>query len=82
MLKDLELSSKQMDLRGIPCPLNYVRVSLALEKLKREEKLYVFLDKGEPESMVIGSLKQAGHNVKIVSEDERSISILVICCDG
>jgi len=78
----LQSPKNQIDLRGTPCPLNFVRVSLALEKLTREETLQVALDRGEPELMVINSLKQAGHNVQILSEDRESISILVVCGVG
>ena len=50
---DLQSSNNEIDLRGTPCPLNFVRVSLALEKLDSKERLHVDLDRGEPELMVI-----------------------------
>ena len=53
-----------LDLRGTPCPLNYVRSRLALEKLPRGASLLVDLDAGEPERMVAEGLRGEGHGVE------------------
>jgi TusA-related sulfurtransferase len=50
-----------MDLRGVPCPLNYVRTKLKLERLEPGSQLEVWLDPGEPVERVPDSLKLAGH---------------------
>ena len=42
---------KHLDLKSVPCPLNVVKIKLALEKLSKNEHLIVELDKGEPEEM-------------------------------
>jgi TusA-related sulfurtransferase len=52
-----------LDLRGTPCPLNYVRSRLALERLPVGAWLQVDLDAGEPETMVAESLRGEGHQV-------------------
>lgn len=52
-----------LDLRGMPCPLNYVRARLALEALPLGGWLQVDLDPGEPEEMVTASLRGDGHHV-------------------
>jgi TusA-related sulfurtransferase len=52
-----------LDLRGTPCPLNYVRARLALEALPVGGWLQVDLDPGEPEEMVSTSLRGDGHPV-------------------
>jgi TusA-related sulfurtransferase len=52
-----------LDLRGTPCPLNYVRARLALERLHQGDWLQVDLDAGEPEEMVSQSLGGDGHPV-------------------
>ncbi|MFN9547713.1 MAG: sulfurtransferase TusA family protein [Cyanobacteriota bacterium] len=52
-----------LDLRGTPCPLNYVRARLALESLPLGGWLQVDLDPGEPEQMVTTSLRGEGHHV-------------------
>ncbi|HBE34477.1 MAG TPA: sulfurtransferase TusA family protein, partial [Cyanobacteria bacterium UBA11368] len=38
----------QMDLRGTPCPINFVRTKLRLEKMAPGQLLEVWLDGGEP----------------------------------
>jgi TusA-related sulfurtransferase len=53
-----------LDLRGTPCPLNYVRARLALESLPPGSWLQVDLDSGEPEEMVTESLRGEGHQVR------------------
>jgi TusA-related sulfurtransferase len=54
-----------LDLRGTPCPLNYIRSKLALEKLAPGAWLQVDLDRGEPEQMVTGGLRGDGHWVEV-----------------
>ena len=68
-----------LDLRGTPCPLNYVRCRLALEQLFPNDTLEVFLDKGEPEEMVTSGLQSDGHNVEVVQKDSAWVKIMVIC---
>lgn len=46
-----------LDLRGTPCPLNYVRARLALESLPLGGVLQLDLDPGEPEVSVTESLR-------------------------
>jgi TusA-related sulfurtransferase len=53
-----------LDLRGTPCPLNYVRCRLALEKLPPGGQLLVLLDAGEPEQTVAEGLRGEGHIVQ------------------
>lgn len=57
-------SPHHLDLRGTPCPLNYVRSRLALEKLPPGAWLLVDLDPGEPEQMVAEGLRGEGHAVE------------------
>tara|TARA_B100000886_G_scaffold288063_1_gene212897 strand:- start:336 stop:566 length:231 start_codon:yes stop_codon:yes gene_type:complete len=51
---------KYLDLKSVPCPLNVVKIKLALEKLSKNEQLMVELDRGEPEEMVLKNLKEMG----------------------
>jgi TusA-related sulfurtransferase len=53
-----------MDLCGTPCPLNFIRTKLALEKLECGAWLQVDLDPGEPEQMVASGLQDAGQQVQ------------------
>jgi len=51
------------DLRGVACPMNYVKTKLKLEMMDAGEKLEVWLDAGEPIKNVPMSLKNDGHQV-------------------
>ena len=69
---------KYLDLKSIPCPLNVVKIKLALEKLSKNEQLIVELDKGEPEEMVINNLKEMGCLFKQIKENEKFIKIKIL----
>ncbi len=53
------------DLRGVACPLNYVKTKLKLEMMDVGEQLEVWLDAGEPIKNVPMSLKNDGHKVML-----------------
>ena len=69
---------KYLDLKSIPCPLNLVKIKLALEKLSKNEQLIVELDKGEPEEMVLNNLKEMGCLFKQIKENEKFIKIKIL----
>ena len=50
-----------LDLRGTPCPINFVRTKLQLEKMSPGTLLEVWLDAGEPIEQVPDSLKMEGY---------------------
>jgi TusA-related sulfurtransferase len=58
------MQEAHLDLRGTPCPLNYVRARLAIEKLPERGHLLLDLDAGEPEHMVAEGLRGDGHDVE------------------
>jgi TusA-related sulfurtransferase len=63
--------AKSIDLRGVPCPLSFVRAKLHLEKLETGELLEVLLDAGEPIEQVPNSLVADGHQVKSLEDRDR-----------
>jgi len=71
--------ARPLDLRGTPCPVNFIRCKLALESLKAGEQLQVHLDRGEPEAMVIPGLKDAGHRVEVTAEDVAWVALEITC---
>jgi len=77
MKKDCE-SFKQIDLRGKPCPVNFIHCRLAMESLGPADSLQVDLDRGEPEKMVISGLKNEGHQVEILKTESSWVRLLVI----
>lgn len=52
-----------LDLRGVACPLNFVKTKLYLDKLSEGEILQVNLDPGEPIESVYNSIQAEGHTV-------------------
>jgi TusA-related sulfurtransferase len=60
------MEEPHLDLRGTPCPLNYVRARLALEKVPVGGHLLLDLDAGEPERMVAEGLRGDGHGVEMI----------------
>ena len=75
------MTSSSLDLRGTPCPVNFIRCRLVLEGLQPGDLLKVQLDRGEPEEMVIPGLREAGHRVEI-SDDTSSWIVLRVICGG
>ncbi len=73
----LPIGFNHIDLRGVSCPLNFVRCRLALEELPSENFLIVDLDKGEPELMVIPGLRNEGYNVDIISQTSSTITLKI-----
>ncbi|WP_413935698.1 sulfurtransferase TusA family protein [Nitrospira sp. BLG_1] len=73
------------DLRGVACPMNYVKTKLKLEMMDAGEKLEVWLDAGEPIKNVPMSLKNDGHKVLIqeaLEADASHYRILVEKVEG
>ncbi len=70
--------SKYLDLKSVPCPLNFVKIKLALEKLSKNEQLIVELDQGEPEEIVLSNLKDMGRSFKKIKENEKYIKIKIL----
>lgn len=50
-----------LTLRGIACPINFVRTKIALEKLAPGDVLQVTVDQGEPANNVPRSAAIEGH---------------------
>ena len=71
-------SLKYLDLKPVPCPLNVVKIKLALEKLSKNEQLIVELDKGEPEEMVLKNLKEMGYLHEQIKEHEKFLKIKIL----
>jgi TusA-related sulfurtransferase len=57
-----------IDLRGTPCPLNFVRTKLKLEKMPPGQLLEVWLDPGEPIEQVPDSLTMAGYTIAQIAD--------------
>ena len=77
-LSDQEQStaSQMLDLRGTPCPINFVRTKLQLEKMNPGEVLEVWIDSGEPVAQVPDSLRMEGY---LISKLEDRSDFFALC---
>ncbi|MBD2777529.1 sulfurtransferase TusA family protein [Iningainema tapete] len=73
----METPNAQLDLRGTPCPINFVRTKLRLEQMNPGSLLEVWLDPGEPIEQVPDSLTMAGFRVEQISDRSGYFSLLV-----
>ncbi len=72
-------SDAQLDLRGTPCPLNFVRTKLKLQQMQPGTLLEVWLDPGEPIEQVPDSLTMSGYTIEEL-EDKTSFFVLKVRC--
>ena len=66
-----------MDLRGIACPLNFVKTKIQLDKMNKGQVLEIWIDSGEAIESVPKSVIEEGHEI-LVTEDKESHYILEI----
>jgi sulfite reductase (ferredoxin) len=58
-----------VDLRGVACPMNFVKAKIALEKIAVGETLDVLLDAGAPTENVPVSFTEQGHQILAVASE-------------
>lgn len=66
-----------LDLRGTPCPINFIRSKLQLEKMSAGELLEIWLDGGEPIEQVPNSLIMEGYTIEKTQEQGDFFTLLV-----
>lgn len=59
-----------LDLRGVVCPINFVKTKLKLESMDSGEVLELVLDSGDPIQNVPKSIKEEGHKILEVKKEE------------
>ena len=57
------VETARLDLRGIGCPLTFVKTRIALDRMEPGEELEVLLDEGEPAESVPRSCFEDGDTV-------------------
>lgn len=60
---DLQKEGRIIDLRGVACPLNFVKAKLELEKVQIGQTIKIMLDEGEPARNVPASFVGQGQEV-------------------
>ena len=66
-----------LDLRGTPCPINFVRTKLRLEQMPLDSTLEVWLDPGEPIEQVPDSLTMAGYQLESIENRQDFFALFV-----
>ncbi len=69
----------RLDLRGTPCPINFVRTKLYLEKMTPGQLLEVWLDAGEPIEQVPDSLTMEGYSIEQINPQADFFAVYVRC---
>jgi tRNA 2-thiouridine synthesizing protein A len=54
----------ELDLRGVACPMNFVKTRLFLDKIAKGDLVKVMLDAGEPVESVSSSIESEGHKLE------------------
>lgn len=66
-----------LDLRGISCPLNFVKTKIQLEKMSHGQMLEILLDPGEAIESVPPSIIEEGHKILLQKEVKNYFKILI-----
>ena len=74
--------NEKIDLRGVLCPINFVKTKLKLEMMENGQVLEVTLDDGEPMRSVPRSVKEEGHKVIKVEQFDDGYKIFVKKADS
>lgn len=67
----------QLDLRGTPCPINFVRTKLRLEQMAPGSLLEVWLDPGEPIEQVPDSLAMEGYGIEKIENRQEFFALSI-----
>jgi TusA-related sulfurtransferase len=67
----------QLDLRGTPCPINFVKTKLKLEQMAAGQVLEVWLDPGEPVEQVPDSLRMEGYTIEAIDDRSGFFALLI-----
>lgn len=66
-----------LDLRGVVCPINFVKTKLKLETMEKGQILEIAIDPGEPMANVPRSIKEEGHKVIKVDKVDNHFRLLI-----
>lgn len=68
-----------LNLRGVACPINFVKTKLKLEALSDGQVLELIIDDGEPMQNVPRSIKEEGHRIiKVEKLSDNSFRLLIM----
>ncbi|HEY5509070.1 MAG TPA: sulfurtransferase TusA family protein, partial [Paludibacter sp.] len=68
---------KTKDFRGVACPMNFVKTKIELSALKSGDLLEIWLDDGQPIQNVPGSVRNEGHEITSVIQENDFWKVLI-----
>ena len=67
-----------VDITDVVCPTTFVKVKIALEELEEGEILSVKMNDGEPVQNVPRSIKEEGHQIlKLIDNEDSTYNLIV-----
>ena len=66
-----------LNLKGVPCPMNFVKTKIKLEEMGIGGTLEIILDDGDPIKNVTGSVKEEGHRILKVEKINEHWKLIV-----
>lgn len=67
-----------LNLKGVLCPINFVKAKLKLEEMQDGQILEIIIDDGEPMQNVPRSIKEEGHKIiKVEKLADSSFKLLI-----
>ncbi len=68
---------ESLDMRGVACPINFVRSKIKIDTMQPGEVLEILLDDGEPIESVSLSMQEEGHKCLEKSQLENHWKLVI-----
>ena len=76
-VSDIKIDDK-MDITDVVCPVTFVKTKVALEEMDDGQVLSVHMNDGEPVQNVPRSVKEEGHQIlKLIDNEDGTYDLLV-----
>lgn len=73
-----DIKEHLLDLRGVACPMNFVKTKLFVDKVASGDLIQVLLDAGEPVESVPPSMTAEGHEIiSVESQAEGHFRVII-----
>lgn len=76
-MADFEIDDT-VDITDVVCPVTFVKAKVALEELEEGQILAIRLNDGEPVQNVPRSIKEEGHQILKLNQNEDSTYTLIV----
>lgn len=77
-VSDEKSEAALVDLRGVKCPINFVKAKVALSQIKSGDEIGFYLDDGEPINNVPKSIEKEGHEILKLDSNFDGYNLLVV----